>query len=241
MLEQDTTIYQNGGGIYDFDNNIMMNYYPKRIVELAGKNRRSCLELGIGYGITTEFYSKQYETYTVLEGDRKIICQYREMHPDSKAKITETYFEDWESDETFDVIVLGFILEHVDNPGEILKKYAGFLSPQGKMYITVPNAEALNRRVGKEAGILSDILQLSETDIRFGHKRYYTLESLRQEITAEDVGLNITKEEGIFLKPLTTAQMISLNLTENIVKGFLRVGREYPELCLGLLMETERV
>lgn len=240
MIEQDINIYMKSN-IYEFDNNIMMNYYPGRIIELAGNEGRTCLELGIGYGTTTEIFSGSFDSYTVLDGDRDIIERFKNMHPNTKAKIIETYFEDWDTKETFDVIVLGFILEHVDEPNKILEKYAHFLSPEGKMFITVPNAEALNRRVGKAAGILPDILELSETDIRFGHKRYYTLESLRKEIMAENVGLKITKEEGIFLKPITTAQMMSLNLTGNIIDGFLSVGRQYPELCLGLLMETEKV
>lgn len=240
MINQDVNVY-NKSNIYEFDNNIMTNYYPRRIMELVGSRQKSCLELGIGYGTTTEIFSNFFDRYVVLDGDKNIIDLYKKTYPDTKAKIVETYFEDWETEETFDTIVLGFVLEHVENPNKILKKYARFLKKGGKIYITVPNAEALNRRIGVEAGILSDIFMLSETDIRFGHKRYYTLETLRKEIMAEDVGLKIVNQEGIFLKPITTTQMVSLNLPENIIKGFCNVGRHYPELCLGLLVETERI
>lgn len=239
MINQDVNVYGKDN-IYEFDNNITTNYYPRRIIELAEKPNKACLELGIGYGTTTEIFSSFFDRYTVLEGDKEIIKRYSNMHPSTNAQIIETYFEDWDTEETFDVIVLGFILEHVEEPNKILKKYAGFLSEGGKMYITVPNAEALNRRIGKEAGMLKDILQLSDNDIRFGHKRYYTLDSLRKEILAENIELKITKEEGIYLKPITTAQMVSLNLSDKIIQSFLKVGRDYPELCLNLLMETER-
>lgn len=37
------------------------------------------------------------------------------------------------------------------------------------------------------------------------------------------------------------AQMISLNLSEKVIRGFLNVGKQYPELCLGLLVEAERI
>lgn len=240
MINQDVSIY-NESNIYEFDNSIISNYYPRRIMELVGNRYSSCLELGIGYGITTEILSDFFDRYVVLDGDKNIIDRYIKTYPDTKAKIVETYFEDWETEETFDTIVLGFVLEHVENPNKILKKYARFLAPKGKMFIAVPNAEALNRRIGVEAGILSDIFKLSETDIRSGHKRYYSLETLRKEILTEDVGLKILNEEGIYLKPITTAQMLSLNLSENVIKGFLNVGRHYPELCLGLLVETERI
>jgi len=243
MIDQDVSIYYKSN-IYEFDNNIMMDYYPRRIMELAGSQCRTCLELGIGYGKTTEFFSNFFERHVELEGDKNIIDRfkiYAETERKAKTEIIETYFEEWMTKETFDVIVLGFILEHVEDPIMILKKYSRFLSPIGKLYVTVPNAEALNRRIGVEAGLLTDILQLSETDIRFGHKRYYTIKTLREDILAKGVDLRITKEEGIYLKPITTAQMISLNLSENIIRGFLNVGRHYPELCLGLLIETERM
>lgn len=238
MIDQDISIYCNTN-IYDFDNNIIMNYYPRRIIELSGDSRKKCLELGVGYGTTTEIFSQYFNRHVSLDGDKDIIERYKKMFPDTKAEVIQTYFEEWDTDERFDVIVLGFVLEHVEDPGGILERYAGFLAPEGKMYITVPNAEALNRRIGLEAGVLADILKLSETDIRFGHKRYYTLKTLRKEILRG--GMKITREEGLFLKPVTTAQMISLNLTENIIQGFLKVGRYYPELCLGLLLEAEAI
>ena len=240
MIDQDVNVYSKGN-IYEYDNNIISDYYPRRIIELVGEKNSTCLELGIGYGTTTEIFSSFFDQYTVLEGDRKMIDRYHSMHPNTNAKIIETYFEDWNTRDTFDVIILGFILEHVEEPDKILKKYASFLSEGGKMYITVPNAESLNRRIGKEAGILQDILELSENDIRFGHKKYYTLDSLRKEILADNIGLKITKEEGIYLKPITTTQMMSLGLSDDIINSFLKVGRDYPELCLGLMIETERI
>ena len=157
MIDQDVNVYSKGN-IYEYDNNIISDYYPRRIIELVGEKNSTCLELGIGYGTTTEIFSSFFDQYTVLEGDRKMIDRYHSMHPNTNAKIIETYFEDWNTRDTFDVIILGFILEHVEEPDKILKKYASFLSEGGKMYITVPNAESLNRRIGKEAGILQDIL-----------------------------------------------------------------------------------
>ena len=45
------------------------------------------------------------------------------------------------------MIVMGFILEHVDSPvQEIISRYKSYLSPGGKMFLAVPNAEVLNRR-----------------------------------------------------------------------------------------------
>ena len=46
-----------GKTIYDFDNDILLNWYPKRIIELT-KGATSILELGLGHGFTVQIFSK---------------------------------------------------------------------------------------------------------------------------------------------------------------------------------------
>lgn len=106
------------------------------------------------------------------------------------------------------------------------------------MYIAVPNAEALNRRIGHFAGILPDMKQLSQSDLELGHKRYYTINTIKEECLA--AGFQINCVEGIYLKPLTTAQMSSFGFSQNILEAFCRAGKEYPELCVGILLECIR-
>lgn len=231
----DIDVY-NKNDRYELDNSIMAHYYPHRIMEIVDNRHLNCLGLGIGNGYATEIFSQFFKQHIVLEGDKAIIDRFEKEFPDIEIKIIETYFEDWETEEKFDVIVMGCILEHVDNPNMILRKYKQFLSPGGRIFITVPNAEALNRRVGKSAGLLKDLYQLSEHDIKLGHKRYYTLASLEKEV--EEAGLTLVRKEGIFLKAITTAQIQKLNFSREIINGFLEVGRDYPELCLALLAET---
>ena len=139
------------------------------------------------------------------------------------------------SDEKFDLIVLGFILEHVDNPVEIMGYYKHFLSPGGKMFVTVPNAEVLNRRLGHLAGMLEDMQQLSDHDRMCGHKRYYTVKSLREQVGA--AGYEIERMEGIYLKPFTTVQMISLDFDQKVIDALCTVGVDYPELCCGIMAQ----
>ena len=127
--------------------------------------------------------------------------------------------------------------QHVECPIEVLKKYRNYLDSDGKIYIAVPNAEALNRRLGNIAGLLPDINMLSDFDISSGHKRFYTVESLIAE--ANQSGFDIVTMEGIYLKPFTTEQIISLNLDEKIIDAMCKIGIQYPELCLGLLAELK--
>lgn len=224
----------HSGLIYDFDNQLILNWYPERI--LARSQRGRLLELGIGHGYTTALFSQHFEKHVVLDGSQTIIAEFKKGFPGCRAELVETYFEDFTTPERFDVIVMGFVLEHVEDPLAILKKYREFLAPDGQLFITVPNAETLNKRVGQAAGLLDDLCQLSDADRAFGHLRLYTLESLKQLV--RDAGYGVGAVEGIFLKALTTSQLKQLNLDEKILRGFLVAGVEYPELCVGLLLEA---
>lgn len=234
-LDQHVRAYE-GELQYDFDNEILLNWYPQRIL----KHTASCnslLELGLGHGYTTTIFSKQFSKHVVLDGSNAIIKNFQSKYPDCKAEIVETYFEKFETNEKFDLIVMGFILEHVDNPVEILKHYKQFLAPNGRMFIAVPNAEVLNRRLGHAAGLLKDMQKLSENDHILGHQRYYTVQSLNEDV--KTAGYSVAMMEGIYLKPLTTSQMISLQFDKKIIDAFCEVGIAYPELCCGILAEIK--
>jgi len=221
---------------YDFDNEILLNWYPQRILNFT-KNSKSLLDLGLGHGYTTNIFSKHFEKHIVLDGSPAVIENFKKKYPDCKSKIIETYFETFKSEEKFDVIVMGFILEHVDNPVEILKHYKQFLAPNGKLFVAVPNAEVLNRRLGNLAGLLPNIQELSENDFILGHQRYYTVKSLTEDI--EKSGYSIEKMEGIYLKPFTTKQIMSLNFDKKIIDALCEVGIGYPELCCGIIAEIK--
>lgn len=233
VLDTHVAAYQ-GDNLYDFDNEILLNWYPQRILQLAGA-ARSLLEFGLGHGYTTDIFSSRFERHVVLEGSPAVIRNFRDKHPECRAEIVETYFENFETDERFEVIVMGFILEHVDDPLLIIRRFRDFLAPGGRMFLAVPNAEVLNRRLGHVAGLLDDITTLSENDVLLGHKRYYTTDSLRAEVT--EAGCSVDRLEGIYLKPFTTRQMVSLHLGQDVIDALCAVGVEYPELSCGLLAE----
>jgi 2-polyprenyl-3-methyl-5-hydroxy-6-metoxy-1,4-benzoquinol methylase len=221
-----------GRSIYDFDNSILLNWYPERVIA-ATSGAQSLLELGLGHGITARQFLPHFKRYLVLEGSSAVIANFNKRFPECPVEIIETFFEEFDTKEQFDVIVLGFVLEHVDDPQQILKHFRSFLKPGGDMFVAVPNAEVLNRRLGHHAGLLPDMHELSENDLIQGHKRYYSVASFTEEL--ETAGYAIKRMEGVYLKPLTTSQMLSLNLSPAIINAMCEVGVDYPELSCGLL------
>lgn len=232
-LDTYVVAYQ-GDNLYDFDNEILLTWYPQRVLQQAGSTG-SLLELGLGHGFTTNIFANHFEQHVVLEGSPAVIRNFHERHPECRAQIVETYFEAFSTERKFDVIVMGFILEHVDDPLQILRHFRQFLAPGGKMFLAVPNAEVMNRRLGHLAGMLDDMSALSENDHLLGHKRYYTVASLTSEVG--QAGYRINRLEGIYLKPFTTRQIVSLQLDRKIITALCDLGVSYPELSCGILAE----
>ncbi len=222
---------------YHAENLLMLNKYADLVLQLA-KPDWAVLDLGVGHGITINKFAKFFSDYTVLDGSKSIIENFHKSFPHVNVQIIETFFENFETDKKYDLIILGFVLEHVDDPGIILEKYKNMLTEQGKMFIAVPNAETLNRRFGYHAGLLKDMKQLSENDKAFGHKRYYTIAEFDKELAK--AGLVSTKYIGLYLKPLTTKQLSMLHLPNEVFDAFLKVGEDYPELSLGFFASVEK-
>lgn len=238
-IKQDISVYDNTN-VYDFDNNILLREYPKRIIELAGGQEKvqhlTLLELGVGHGYSTNTFAKYFRNHTVIDADKKLIEKFEQTYQGLDVMFENTYFESFQTDVKYDIIVMGFILEHVNDPVEIMKRYISYLKEDGTMFLAVPNAESLHRRFANLAGLLPDMGALSDTDIRFGHQRYYTVDSLKEDI--ERAELKLIRMEGIWLKPFTTSQIVSLKLDPKIIKGMCRVAYDYPELSCGLLAEV---
>jgi len=232
-LDKHVAAYQ-GDNLYDFDNEILLTWYPQRVLHHAGA-ASSLLELGLGHGYTTDILSRRFERHVVLEGSPAVIGNFRDKYPDCRAEIVETCFENFVTDERFDLIVMGFILEHVDSPLLVLSRFRDFLAPGGRMFLAVPNAEVLNRRLGQLAGLLDDVTTLSENDHLLGHKRFFTVATFSAEIA--QAGCGVDRLEGIYLKPFTTRQIVSLQLDRKVIDALCTVGIDYPELSCGLLAE----
>jgi SAM-dependent methyltransferase len=217
------------------ENDLMLHWYPKRIVERFG-HCESLLELGLGHGFTASIFNAACDKQVIVEGSRVVIDLFRKNHPDFSATLIPDFFETFDTNEQFDVIIMGFILEHVDDPGLMLARYKKFLKPAGKIFIAVPNAKSLNRRLGLELGIIDDIYSLNANDLALGHKRQFCRDTLRKLLI--DHGYRVVDEEGIYLKPLPLDVLKTLPDFKANLQAMLKVGIDFPDLCVGLLVEV---
>jgi SAM-dependent methyltransferase len=229
---------------YSEENYLMLAAYGERLAQYIQKHEvGSALSLGIGYvevarRLLAELASGVLERYVVVDGAPQIIADFRrsiDIMPDG-LELIEGYFETFTAPGRFDVIEAGFILEHVDEPSFVLNRLHQFLAPGGRIFIAVPNACSLHRLIGHKAGLLEDMYALSPSDLALGHKRYFDLQTLSGLV--RDTGFKIGKVEGLFLKPFTTSQLSSLDLSPAIWQALLEVSTGYPEISNAIYIEV---
>jgi len=64
--------------------------------------------------------------------------------------------------------------------------------------------------------------------MRLGHMRVYYPEELKSDVLK--AGFQIIEFGGSMLKPLTNKQ-IEDTWSNEMIRGFIEVGKDYPELC----------
>lgn len=234
-LDSEASEYQDNAKT-SFENELVLNWYPKRILNRIEKEK-SILELGIGHGYTPLWFDEASSRHVVIDGSRVVIEQFKNKYPEYGGEIVFSYFEEFQTKEVFDYIVMGFVLEHLEDPRVILERFKKFMKPDGRLYVAVPNGKSLNRRLGLAMGMIDDIYSLNQNDLALGHKRQYCLDTLRSDIEA--VGLEVTHTEGIYLKPFPLHILQNIESSEKNFQALMEVGIDFPELCVAVLLEAK--
>jgi 2-polyprenyl-3-methyl-5-hydroxy-6-metoxy-1,4-benzoquinol methylase len=163
---------------------------------------------------------------TLVDGAERFCVDLRQRFP--KAHVVHSLFEQFETAERFDTIVLGHVLEHVASPPQLLRHVARFLAPGGVICSAVPNARSLHRQAAVVMGLLAHEDSLNEVDLHHGHRRVYYPETFRSDFV--DAGLRIVHFGGYWMKPLSNAQ-IEQTWTPEMLEAFMQLGERYPDIA----------
>lgn len=185
------------------------------------------LELGPAEGVMTDLLFPLYEDdYTVVDGAPHFIDSLKKRH--QGIKCYAMLFEEFEPERKYENIILGHVLEHVQNPVDILMKCGSWLTESGCIIAAVPNAESLHRQAAVKMGLLKHTKELNETDKLNGHRRVYDLPKLKSDFV--EAGLRIVETGGYWLKPLSNSQ-INNTWTSEMIDAFLSIGELYPNIA----------
>jgi 2-polyprenyl-3-methyl-5-hydroxy-6-metoxy-1,4-benzoquinol methylase len=156
---------------------------------LWGGNTRGLryLEIGPGYGqfLVKSINSNRFDeciacdlSRTSVDNCRKFL-KYKKL--DSKCEVLHENFFDYPDDNKYDFILMGEVLEHVEDPLEMLKQIHRILNNGGHAYITtVINAPALDHIALFESA--EQLLDMAyEAGFTSVEHRCFTAQNMRME------------------------------------------------------------
>jgi SAM-dependent methyltransferase len=184
------------------------------------------LEMGSADGEMTQFLRRHFDRLYVLDVSPDYVRQAESLGENISGFVG--LFEEFETDLQFDTIVASHVLEHLVDPVAVLARARQWVAPGGRLIAVVPNADSLHRRLGVKLGLLAATDELNDQDVGIGHKRVYRRETLDADLEA--AGLSISARGGVFLKPLSNAQMLELG-DDRLVEGLYELGKDFPDLC----------
>jgi len=100
---------------------------------------------------------------------------------------------DWKTDEKFDCIILGDVLEHIEDDKSAMRKVRGMLKPNGCIVVNVPSYQFL---FGKH-------------DIALGHKRRYSDDELKAKLKASGFKIEYFRHWNLLAFPVGVLTKIS--------------------------------
>lgn len=133
---------------------------------------KNILDIGLGMGGASLFFAEKGKNVTALGLAissyqlSNIVLNHPNIH------IVEKTFEDFDTDEKFDAILMSHVLEHTQNPGYFLEKAFNLLNENGWLFVMVPpyKEEVVGGHItnGWNTGQLMYNLLLSGFDIKKG-------------------------------------------------------------------------
>lgn len=228
--------------VYNFDFDVMHKYMIESFKPFLKEG--NALELGSYKGDFTEKIIPFFKNITCIEGSEDaIIIANRKFSNLDNIKLILSTFEELNLFEKFDNVILTHVLEHVDNPVELLKKINDtWLNDNGVLFVVCPNANSPSRQIAVKMGIISHTTAITESEMKHGHKITYNMDTLERDISKS--GLKIIYRTGIFFKALANFQWDKLLNTDIIsneyLDGCFKLGQQYPDLCSSIMFVCKK-
>lgn len=225
---------------YNFDFDVMHPFMLKSFLPFIIKG--NLLELGSYKGDFTKRFLPYFDDITCVEAaDEAIEIAKKELG--DNIKFYNSLFEEVSLPSKYDNIVLTHVLEHLDDPVQVLKRINDeWLSDKGRFFLVCPNANAPSRQIAVKMGLITHNNAITPAEKEHGHRITYTLDTLERDAVA--AGLNVIHRSGIFFKALANFQWDRLLNTDIIspeyLDGCYNLGHIYPDLCSSIFLVCEK-
>lgn len=206
MRDFDLEAKDNFGRLYNYSvDSLFRELMLKDFSPFIDKGSKAkSLEIGSFDGSMTEQILSYVKDLTVVEPSASL-ARKLESRFKGRVKVLNSTIEDYATEEKFVNIFLVHTLEHVDDPVVVLGRIKNLLAPKGRVFIAVPNANALSRQIAVHMGLISHNSAVLESELQQGHLRTYSIDTLRRDILRANFSIEMLS--GVFLKALANFQL----------------------------------
>jgi SAM-dependent methyltransferase len=224
---------------YGFDFDVMHPFMIRSFEPFFRQG--SLLELGSFKGDFTRRLLPFFNDITCVEASEEALLEARERLGDN-VKLVHSLFETATLPKRYDNIVLTHVLEHLDDPIQVLRRVnEEWLTDGGRLFLVCPNANAVSRQIAVKMGLISHNAAVTPAEALHGHRCTYALDTLERDAMA--AGLRVVLRSGIFFKALANFQWDRLLQTDIVSKEYLegcyQLGQQYPDLCSSIFLLCE--
>ncbi len=225
---------------WQFDFDVMHPFMLRSFEPFFRKG--NLLEMGSFQGAFTRRLLPHFEDITCLEASDEALAIARKALGD-RVKYVNSVFETAALPTRYDNIVLTHVLEHLNDPVQVLRRIREeWLAEGGNLYLVCPNANAPSRQIAVLMGLITHNAAVTESEALHGHQGTYSLDTLERDVTR--AGLKVIHRSGIFFKALANFQWDRLLQTDIITKDYLdgcfKLGQRYPDLCSSIFLLCQR-
>lgn len=183
------------------------------------------LECGVGDQLWTDRLVDRFPEVTSLDGSPELLAvTAARMAGRPTWSGVCALFEAYSPTRPFDLVLMTYVLEHVADPGLVLRRAHDWLCPGGEVVITVPHALSLHRRLAVCMGLQALPDELGPADRRVCHRRVFTWFGLEKLIV--EAGFSILERRGFITKLLPNSLLVEC--TDAQLKGMFDLGLELP-------------
>jgi len=150
---------------------------------------KTILDVGCGSGLLSKALLDKGYNVMVIDCDKKAI----DIAQKKGIKGYVADISNWKTNQKFDCIILGDVLEHIDDDQSTLRNVYTMLKPNGCLVINVPSYQFL---FGKH-------------DIALGHKRRYSNKELKNKLKISGFKIEKIRHWNLLAIPITILTKVS--------------------------------
>lgn len=196
------------------------------------------LELGYINNIWTTALLEAGGSVDILEAASNHVEKAREeFSGNSNVQVFHTLFEDYVPKEKYDTILMSGVIKHIPDDVGFLRKARAWLKPDGVVIACTQNSRSFHRRLGTYMG-----LELAPDAHNNRDKEVFNIhqyDRFKWRALFLEAGYEVEKVEGVFLKILSTEQMMYLGKKYDVIQimeGLRQLAEELQDYAWYLFL-----